>query len=174
MANVFLISDTHFGHDNMLKFSGYDGKPLRVFDDVHHMDEHIIKMWNSTVSPQDHVYHLGDVIVKGENYGKILSRLQGHKRLVLGNHDFPHMRLYAPYFEKIYASRLLDQMLMTHIPVHPLSLGKAIANVHGHVHKNVPDGHFGKQYINVSVEVIDYTPVALEDLKKLALKRLEL
>ena len=173
MNNVFVISDTHFGHANILNFKGLDDKPLRVFDDVHHMDEFMIEKWNSIVTPQDHVYHLGDVIVKGKDCGKLLKRLNGHKRLVLGNHDFPKMSEYTPYFEKIYGSRLLDQLLMTHIPVHPLSLGKAIANIHGHVHSNVPDDHFGKQYINVSVEVVDYTPVALEDLKKLALKRLK-
>ncbi len=171
MPNIFLISDTHFGHANILKFKNWDGKPLRVFNDVDHMNEHMVERWNSVVRPQDKVYHLGDVLVKGSNW-KILERLQGHKRLILGNHDYPNMRLYQPYFEDIYSSRLIDKFLMTHIPVHIASLGRAIANIHGHTHGSA-EGHFGKQYFNVSVEVIDYTPIAFEDLKKLALKRLE-
>ena len=173
MPNIFAISDHHFGHANILKFKGLDDKPLRVFDDVNHMNEYMIERWNAVVQPQDKVYHLGDVLVKGADW-KLLGRLNGHKRLILGNHDYPDMRMYAPYFEDIYSSRLLDKLLFTHIPVHPYSLGKAIANVHGHVHNNVKDDHFGQQYINISVEVVDYTPVALEDIKKLARKRLGL
>ncbi len=173
MSNVFVISDHHFGHANILKFKGLNDKPLRVFDDLNHMHEYMVEAWNSVVRPQDKVYHLGDVIVKANDW-KILSRLNGHKRLVLGNHDYPDMKLYAPYFESVYGTRLIDKLLLSHIPVHPFSLGKAIANVHGHVHSNVADDHFGLQYINVSVEVVDYKPVSLEDLKSLAARRLTL
>jgi calcineurin-like phosphoesterase family protein len=172
VANIFVISDTHFGHANILNFKGLNNEPLRVFDDVNHMDEYMIERWNSVVTPQDKIYHLGDVLVKGSDWTK-LGRLNGHKRLLLGNHDYPNMRLYQPYFEDIYSTRLLDKLLLSHIPIHPLSLGKAIANVHGHVHNNVGPDHFGKQYVNVSVEVVDYTPIAWEDLKDKVLKRLE-
>lgn len=171
MPNVFIISDSHFDHSNILTFKKPDGSPLRVFDDVNHMNEHMVEKWNSVVRPQDKIYHLGDVALKdkGINY---LSRCNGHKRLVLGNHDYGNMRLYQPYFEAIYSSRILDKMLFTHIPVHPLSLGKAIANIHGHVHDGLRPDHFGKQYFNVCVEVLDYTPISLEDLKKKVLKKL--
>lgn len=172
MANIFVISDHHFGHANILHFKNKNGEPLRVFDDVNHMDEYMIERWNEVVRPQDKVYHLGDVLVKGADWKK-LGRLNGHKRLVLGNHDYSDMKLYAPYFEDIYGTRLLDKLLLSHIPVHPFSLGKAVANVHGHVHNNVEAGHFGKQYFNVSVEVVDYTPLAFEELKKLVQKQLD-
>ncbi len=172
MANIFVISDTHFGHKNILNFKNIEGQSLRVFKDVNQMNEHMIERWNSVVRPEDKIYHLGDLIVKGDNW-TLLGRLQGRKRLILGNHDYPNMRLYQPYFEDIYSTRLLDKLLLSHIPIHPLSLGKAIANVHGHVHNNVRPDHFGKQYVNVSVEVVDYTPVAWEDLKQLVQERLE-
>ena len=172
MANIFVISDTHFGHKNILNFKNAEGQSLRVFEDVNQMNEHMIERWNSVVRPEDKIYHLGDLIVKGDDWA-LLGRLQGHKRLILGNHDYPNMRLYQPYFEDIYSTRLLDKLLLSHIPIHPLSLGKAIANVHGHVHNNVKPDHFGKQYVNVSVEVVDYTPVAWEDLKQLVQERIE-
>jgi calcineurin-like phosphoesterase family protein len=172
MPNIFIISDTHFDHEGILRFTGYDGQPLRQFDDVNHMNEHMVDRWNSVVRPQDKVYHLGDV-GKTDTSLKYIARCNGHKRLVLGNHDFKKVRIYLPYFEDIYGSRLVDKLLLTHIPVHPLSLGKAIANVHGHVHNNVGPDHFGEPYVNVSVEVIDYTPVAWEDLKRLVAKRLK-
>jgi calcineurin-like phosphoesterase family protein len=53
MANLFVISDSHFGHANILKFTGLDSKPMRVFDDVNHMNEHMIQRWNEVVRPQD-------------------------------------------------------------------------------------------------------------------------
>src|SRR6185312_4486864 len=120
--------------------------------------------WNSVVRPQDKVYHLGDVVMPKAAIS-IVGRCNGHKRLVRGNHDDHPIKLYLPYFEEIYATRLLDRMLLSHIPVHPDSIGKATANVHGHVHNSVPALHYGPRYFNVSVEVIDYTPVSLEDLK---------
>ena len=55
MSKVFFTSDTHFGHNNIIKYSG------RPFKDANHMDEMLIKNWNATVSENDEVYHLGDV-----------------------------------------------------------------------------------------------------------------
>lgn len=164
MACIFLISDTHFGHANILKFTDNNGNKLRNFSSVEEMDEHMVERWNSVVRPHDHVYHLGDFSMRPEHI-KVASRLNGHKRLVLGNHDQAYMRFYVPYFEKIFSTRRLHSFLLSHIPVHPESIGKHTANVHGHVHNNVPQGHFGPRYYNVSVEVIDYTPISLEDLK---------
>lgn len=171
-ANMFVISDTHFAHANILGFKNRFGGPQRDFENVHQMDEYMIEKWNSVVRPQDHIYHLGDVSMSDKAISYV-GRCNGHKRLVLGNHDYSKMKLYMPFFQKIFSSRRLDKLLLTHIPVHPLSLGKSIANVHGHTHNNVASDHFGKQYINVSVEVVDYTPVALEDLIQLANKRLK-
>ena len=69
---------------------------------------------------------------------------------------------------------LFRSMILSHIPLHPESLGRFRGNVHGHVHNNVEPLHFGPRYYNVSVEAIDYTPVSLEDVKKRLLKQQEL
>ena len=42
MAEVFVISDTHFGHKNILNFIHHDGKPLRSFADLEHMHMTIV------------------------------------------------------------------------------------------------------------------------------------
>lgn len=165
MANIFLISDTHFGHAGILKFTARDGTLLRPqFSCVEEMNEHMVERWNAVVRPQDHVYHLGDFAIGKQNI-PIAARLNGHKRLVLGNHDEPDMKLYAPYFKKIFSSRKLDNFILTHIPVHPEDIGKCIANIHGHIHNNVPQWNLGPRYFNVSCELLDYTPVPLEEIK---------
>ena len=163
MANIFFISDTHFGHANILNFLRPDGSKLRNFESVEAMDEFMIDRWNSVVRPQDKVYHLGDVAMRRDDI-KTIARCNGHKRLVRGNHDDFDLKLYLPYFEEVYASRVLDKFIFTHIPIHPESISKKLrANVHGHIHATPA---YGPRYINLSVEAVDYTPVSLEDLKK--------
>jgi len=162
-VNIFFISDTHFGHANMLNFKREDGSPLRLFDSADAMDECMIERWNSVVKPSDHVYHLGDVAMRRENI-KTVARCNGHKRLVRGNHDVYRTKDYLPFFEEIYGLRVLDGLIFTHIPIHPESLARFHANVHGHVHA-LSQGTFGPRYYNVSVEAVNYTPVSLEDLK---------
>lgn len=161
MANIFLISDTHFGHENILKFTKPDGSKLRDFHYIEEMDEHIIYCWNSVVKPADKVYHLGDVTMHKQDFS-IMDRLNGHKRLVRGNHDAGQTRQYLRYFEDVYGSRVLDKLILTHIPIHPESLGRFVANVHGHIHAQPV---FGPKYFNVSVEAINYIPISLETIK---------
>lgn len=161
MATIFVISDTHFGHANMLTFVGLTGERVRSFACVEEMDEHIVDRWNATVRPQDHIYHLGDVAMRKTGLA-VVKRLNGHKRLVPGNHDIFDVKDYlACGFQKVFGMRVLDNWLMTHIPVHPESLGRFRGNVHGHIHERAC---FSGRYVNVSVEAVNYTPVALEAL----------
>lgn len=164
MANIFIISDTHFGHANILNFKKEDGSPIRSFSCVEEMDQHMVERWNAVVRPQDHVYHLGDVAMKKPDI-ETVGRCAGHKRLVRGNHDIYRTKEYLKFFDEIYGIRVLDGMIFTHIPIHSESLGRFKANIHGHVHA-LPERYYGPRYLNVSVEVINYTPVSLEDLKK--------
>src|SRR3954466_9404047 len=121
MANIFLISDTHFGHANIPTFTQRNGEPMRPFKTVEEMDEVIIERWNRTVKPSDKVYHLGDFCMHKRNI-PLAERLNGHLRLVLGNHDDEDVARYLPFFEKVFSFRKLDTLVLTHIPLHPESL----------------------------------------------------
>jgi len=86
----FFTSDTHFGHARIIELCG------RPFKDVSHMNETLIHNWNNVVGEDDTVYHLGDVALGAwVDWDKSLSRLNGHKILVVGNHD----RLFQPLLE---------------------------------------------------------------------------
>ena len=161
---VFLISDLHLGHENILRFDRPDGTKLRPnFRDLHHMHAVICENWCRVVSPQDKVYVLGDVAFKKDAL-ELMRGWPGHKRLVRGNHDLFTTNTYFGIFEEIYGVRQLDGYWLTHVPMHPESLsGRAKANIHGHLHANKL---VDKRYVNVSVECIDYTPVDFEDIKK--------
>ena len=177
MADIWVISDTHLNHENILKFTDKDGKIIRDFHDIHHMNEYIIDRWNKLIRPQDKVYHLGDVYFGPKDKAEeILKRLNGKKRLILGNHDVIYgNNILQRYFQKIYLWRKWgnEGLLMSHVPVHLSVLGesrfsgKKFINIHGHIHQNdSPEG----PYVNVCVEKTDYCPVHIEELMKIQKK----
>jgi len=161
---IYVISDTHFGHENIYKFTTED-KVTRVrpeFSNSIEGDAEMVRRWNAIVTPQDHVYHLGDVCMNTAKHLALVKYLLGHKRLIWGNHDKGKPSEYqAAGFQKIMGYRWINDFILSHVPLHPSSLGNRI-NVHGHIHERAP---FGEQYRNVSVERINYTPVLLESLR---------
>jgi len=164
MAEVWFISDTHLGHKNILKFKNYDGTMLRDFSSIYEMEEVIFDNWSKTVSPQDKVYHLGDVAFTKYSLAR-MKELPGHKRLVRGNHDTFKTSDYLNIFEEIHGVRQIDGYWFTHIPMHPECLGdRAKLNVHGHLHKNFINDC---RYLNVSVEQINYTPINFDEIKSI-------
>lgn len=169
MKNVFLISDTHFGHANICKFLRSDGTKLRPWDDVSEMDQILIDNWNKTIKPTDKVYHLGDVFIN-RKARFILDQLHGDKVLIRGNHDIFKLSDYTPYFRDIRAYHVLSNMILSHVPIHPDHLGRFGKNVHGHLHEHIVrllDGTPDDRYITMCVEHINYTPVELSEVRKL-------
>jgi len=170
MANIFVVSDTHFNHENILKFTNSKtGELIRPgFKDLDHMNETIIDNWNKIITPEDKVYHLGDVYFGSQQKAElILSRLNGKKRLIVGNHDVIYGKgnVLQKYFQKIYMWRLFKEfdMCLTHVPIHQDSFRKVNYNVHGHIHEKESPG---EQYINVCVEKTKYKPVPIEEIIK--------
>lgn len=170
MPTIYISSDSHFDHANVLKF--IDEKTgIRIrpeFDTIEEMNEEIIKRHNSVVSVNDTFYHLGDVGFNKNKLNNILPRLNGKKRLVLGNHDGSTkdwFEMYFKYFEKIMESRRMGDVLFTHRPAFLGETEERIkASVFGHIHeKNIDD----PRYLNLSVEQINYTPISLDDIKEI-------
>lgn len=174
MSDIWLISDTHFGHANILNFiDSRTGLKVRPnFANVDEMDEFMMDCWNSVVKPGDKVYHLGDVVFGDrDKFKKMWPKLNGSKRLIVGNHDDIKWLSSGGFFKEVYLERKFkeERLHLSHIPLHQSQLeggapgsGNLYVNVHGHIHGNpTPVG----RYINVSVEVINYTPVAFEDIQ---------
>lgn len=163
---VWLISDTHFGHENIYKFVGFD-KVTRIrerFDNAREGDAYMFDRWNDLVRPEDHIYHLGDVAMSMAPYVHRIRSLPGHKRLILGNHDKDPMKVYADAgFQKIMSVRMWDRkvVILTHMPIHEDGLSHSKANIHGHIHQRVMKD---PRYVNVSVERTNYEPVELESI----------
>lgn len=90
MSKVFITSDTHFGHTNIIKYCN------RPFTSAEEMDEQLIKNWNSVVGPDDVVIHCGDFALyhDKEKIAEVVQRLNGRKILILGNHDHHTANFY--------------------------------------------------------------------------------
>jgi calcineurin-like phosphoesterase family protein len=162
MKKKFVISDTHFGHSNIIEYS------KRPFSSPGEMDEAIIDNWNRVVGQNDRVYLLGDVAMSKKHI-PLLGRLNGKIILVMGNHDIFPTKLYLPYVEDIRGYVYHDGIIMSHIPIYNYQFERYIHNIHGHLHENVIDDSF---YTNVCVEQINYTPIDLEELKEKVIKQL--
>lgn len=171
MPSVFLTSDTHFGHAGVCRFTCNDGvTKIRPWTDPEEMDEEMVKRWNETVKPTDKVYHLGDVVINRRCLS-ILHRLNGDKVLIKGNHDIFKLSDYTQHFRDIRGYHVMNNIILSHIPVHPDSAGRFRANIHGHLHQRrlLKDGVIDPFYFNVSVEQTDFKPILFEEV----LKRIE-
>ena len=147
--NIFFISDTHFGHENMLHFTNYDDTRMRPFDSIEELDELMIQNWNEMVKPGDKVYHLGDVFYKSSNPDNIAKRLNGDKVLILGNHDRREAQWYLKYFRDVRGTNHIDgNYLLSHFPIHPDSKGRFVRNLHGHIHAQTV---MKPKYIHVTI-----------------------
>lgn len=156
MNKIFVIGDTHFGHKKILEFE----KVKRPFKDIEEHDRNLIINWNMVVKPKDTVWHLGDVAFGVDNI-HTMSRLNGYKHLVLGNHDNLNLSLYQKYFNRIVSSIKLGGYLLTHVPIHPSQFYRFKGNIHGHVHSNSLDD---KRYFNASAENIGLRPIELSEI----------
>lgn len=174
MSETYIISDTHFGHANSLTFKKADGSPLRDFSSSFEMDEYMIHQWNSVVRPEDKVIHLGDVVIN-KKFLPLLDRLNGKKKLIMGNHDLWDVSVLSQYFYDVKAYRVFDKHVFSHIPVHRESIGRFKANVHGHLHSNqvMLDGEIDPAYICMCVEQehMNYTPMPWYRVKEILNKR---
>ena len=176
---VLFWSDLHLGHKNIYKFksSVNEGERMRPFS-LEECEELMVDNYNRTVKNGDIVYFLGDIWFD-KNHAQILHRMKkGSKRLVMGNHDRKSDVIkYRDYFQKVYGALYLNKLkaMGCHFPVHPGLLSdnendenaRFIYNIHGHTHEHFirhENGTIDKRYLNCSVEVVNYTPVTIEQL----------
>lgn len=160
---TFFVSDTHFGHKNFLTFLDAAGKQIRRFTSVEAMDEHMVERWNSVVGRDDLVWHLGDVVWSQETARRILPRLRGRKRLIMGNHDSIAAHDLLTYFQDVQMWRNFstEGFVCSHAPLRDETLRDGALNVHGHIHDKASPT---PRHVNVCVEQTDYTPLSLDEL----------
>lgn len=168
-----IIIDHHFLHPAILRFTDSSGNRIRPdFDTLEQMHEDMIEKHNSVVKVQDKVYFLGDVTFKvNSEFNNIMSRLNGHKRLIVGNHDRIKGTDLIRWFEKVELWKIFKEhrFICSHLPMRKDQFRyKVVANVHGHLHQNVINE---PEYINVCCEILKNKPIHLEEIKNIIKNR---
>jgi calcineurin-like phosphoesterase family protein len=167
MSLVYTISDPHFGHENMAIRRG--------FKNAEEQDNLIIENWNKTVNKKDVILLLGDITMESSKFYHYLNKLNGLKRVVLGNHDMPQdVPKLLPYVHSVCGMYKREGCIFTHAPIHPDELRRFRKNVHGHCHEETVKitytasdkvlQRIDDRYVNVCCEVVNYTPVLLSSL----------
>lgn len=166
-SKIYIISDHHFYHSNIIHYEREE------FSDVLQMNEHIITEHNSVINDNDIVIFLGDFSFRKTAIKDILSRMNGHKYLLLGNHDQQDLiRSYGSLgFEGIFTNPVkINDDFLSHqpltlssedVPVNFKILVKEFSNstginYHGHIHtKDSGENPF----VNVCCEARNYKPL---------------
>lgn len=167
MSKTFFISDTHFHHCNILKYEpmrahelakylinkGFLGTEEEVFDYIMEVvnirndrleyiltqhDNMLIEAWNKIVHKNDIVWHLGDFCLQDRNIAaEVCNRLNGHLRLIRGNHDNWSDDFYRSIgFEYVskYPIIVKNKFILSHMPLNISN--SSFFYIYGHVHSN--------------------------------------
>ena len=158
---TYLTSDTHFYHQNVIK---YDERPFR---NVEEMNAALIQRWNEVVGEDDVVYHLGDFSMAGiERTALVRSQLKGIIHLVRGNHDNGRNVVWKT-FAGVYRQLELEidgvRCWMSHYPHGNWPRRKeGVIHLHGHSHgwsERILKGRF-----DVGCMLWDYRPVSISTI----------
>jgi calcineurin-like phosphoesterase family protein len=171
---VFWISDTHFGHMNIIKFCN------RPYYDDWEMNEDIKRKWNNKVPKDGIVFMLGDLAFNFNvpKMKELVNELNGTIYFIPGNHDY-HNGFDRQVYKDIFDNRFHDILevrvendwfMMCHYPM--LFWRRGRYHLHGHVHSGpdstanelVPE-HFMRY--DVGVDNNKFTPVSYYELKEI-------
>lgn len=170
--SLWFTSDQHLFHAKVID------RQNRPFDNVHHMNDEIIRRWNTNVGRNDTVYVLGDFAYANDTTPDTLltlfKSLHGTKHLVIGNHDEQHKGvLRLPWESQSYMTgvktRHHDHRFVTasHYAMETWrGMSRGSLMLHGHSH-----GSMKRQIpyrFDVGVDVWGYTPVHIDVLTHIA------
>jgi len=161
-ARVFLISDLHFDHTNIIR---YCDRPFRTSKE---MNEVLLRNWNSTVRPFDTVYFLGDLTFGPDRHScdYWLERFNGRVFFIRGNHDADLIHKATELPNNFVVQYRGHKFMLSHKPSRPAYWTGWI--IHGDKHNNHLDEYpfinRARMTLNVSAEVVNYKPISIENI----------
>lgn len=170
MGRKFYISDCHFGDKGVLEFD------KRPFKSVEEMDEMMIWYWNSRVTNDDDVYILGDFSWRSsKDPSWYLSRLNGKKYLIKGNHDWNILKDKAAlaYFKDSHKTMYVKdgdkEIILCHFPMAEWpGYYRDHIHLYGHIHNRLSETCLimrnRKNAYNASACINFYMPCTLDEI----------
>ena len=170
MSQKLYISDTHFGHENVIQF---DHRPFKSVDQ---MDRMMIEFWHSRVEKDDDVYIIGDFCYHSEK-GPVwyLQRLPGKKHLIIGNHDVETLKYpgVMDYFESVDKMMHVEDngrhICLCHFPIAEWNgYYRNSYHLYGHIHARLSDTCLimrnRRNAYNAAACINGYTPNTLDEI----------
>lgn len=181
---IWLTSDLHLGHANILKYND------RPYESVDEMDDALVKGINERVGRDDQLWILGDVAMGRAKVGTVgcfLAQVSCREvHLILGNHDPRDRRdelLAAGFasvsdYEELFwwkdgvegSKKRPVRVVLSHYPFASWN-GSAhgASMLHGHIHSQGPAYNEsqvaqGLRRYDVGVDANGYAPVLLDDV----------
>lgn len=190
---VFVLSDTHFGHENIIKYC------RNKYASIEEMDEDIINRINSVVQHDDILIILGDYAFSKSRIQELNKRINGHKYIIIGNHDDEKYILSnanALGFEGAYNVPVILQLqgkkyVLSHYPIDsdeqtPADLATyssefkeltkndpEVLNLHGHIHPN-ENGivqSIGPNKQNIGIDYGEHKPTFIGNTKEFTVQK---
>ena len=162
---VFFISDTHFGHENIIRMC------RRPFASVTEMDEALVARWNERVGATDTIYHLGDFCYRNmRGADTYLRHLNGQIHLIAGNHDDETIAQHASLFASVSHIREIHEgghrIVLCHYPMREWH-GSWNRSWHlfGHVHGRLDHEPHGYS-LDVGADAHDFRPWSLDEIER--------
>jgi calcineurin-like phosphoesterase family protein len=174
----FFTGCTHFSHANIIRFCS------RPFVDAIEMDRVLIEKWNTVVSDEDTVFHLGDFSFAMFNKAQeVFNKLNGKKYMVKGNHDSSPKIMKMIGFKECYPNLQIDiggtKVNLNHHPYReyvnkydlkfqpqmPVNDGNWL--LHCHIHNGLESWKIRDKQINCTVEYWDYSPIPEEAIAQI-------
>ena len=171
--DIFIIGDCHFWHSNIIKYCNRpwwkkDDNGINV-PDVEKMNDDMINIWNSVITSNDQtVYVNGDFCFGNKNKVKdIFDKLNGKKRIVLGNHDKCKFKEYYDIgFDRVYDKPIImnNFCILSHEPLQWVKDGDVYMNIYAHVHTQEMYKDYTSNSFCTSAERLNYKPIGLLDI----------
>lgn len=171
------ISDTHFGHENILA----ECRPR--FSSIDEMDETLIRNINRKMKKTDTLYIVGDFSFRSKRSPvEYLEAIKPKKILILGNHDRDWIKhldqdQLERYFEGVYQQYSLKkhglEIHFNHFPQLAWNRSHYFAqsfSICGHIHDNRDSTVAARLFaqvpcqFNAGVDVNGFEPVTFEEL----------
>lgn len=177
-GRIFYIADLHLFHENLIhprdeSLMNSNMKDRKQFSSVGEMHEVIKRNWNDKVKAEDTVYILGDLgLYHANEIADFINSLNGTKILIKGNHDRWNLkgsRWLRRAFADIRSYMVIrdgdDHVVLFHYPIEQWDgYYDGYYHIHGHTHGDRNLTVIPRRF-EVCVELTDYTPMTLEELK---------
>lgn len=162
---TFFTADHHFSHSNIIRLCN------RPFRSVEEMDEEMVRRWNSVVTNEDdEVYYLGDLTLQGLGVAEhFLDRLNGHIKMMSGNHDKRWFHLFDFGYARIRKMEAVQEIdingkhiVLCHYPLREWNkYYRGAYHLFGHSHGTQPP--YGYSF-DIGVDCWNFYPVSFEQV----------